>query len=719
MSEQEKKILEKVQTGGGILAGASEKTNKAPKKEITSGAVMEDGFLTFPERGTNESTFSVRDEGDDAGVWCTVKKIGADARTTNYGAPLHIVAETRSEDERQWGRLVTFKNGDGKQIEVNVSLDELEDTTRSLTKRLAKDYGFSWDYAGTQYGMAPLNRFLRSYPKSDQRRVTTKSLGWLNDDFNCFVLGESVVFARGDKCGSDKGKKPSELACIRSEGAPLAIGLPGAGIARRKGTLEEWKNLVGKNALYSKRMMLAICTALTGVVLPIANLSNKDDFLIIYLYGKSGSGKSTILGASASVWNNHEFVHKRHSSNGQEAHLVKSNHMVYIADELGDNSQEVLNNIYFLSNGAGKETMNADRSAREVLHWCCFDLMAGEASLKSLRKNPLNNGEIIRCIEIESVASEARGVFDRFPDDIERDREVKRQELDALPCPADKTSDDWENEKKAQIDLISDNWVKSCFNFHAYGTAGAEFAQAVADDIHKVGLAQYSKSIQAYMNEFVRVATKKAGLKWRQRLERRVLSNFSKIAVAGELAIQYGILPWKEGDAFGAVCDCFDLWLNGSETPASKNRALVDGFLNDLVSNKANYQEYEYNRLIPNETKTVGIEARPPLGLAGAFFRVDGGKIAIYSAGSANSQFKALAERIGAVHLKDALSAFHEAGLFVYQCAPDRKDKEIGKKPVAKKDALLQTMGYAVGSKVVVMVTDPDLADKAREFIGG
>ncbi len=57
---------------------------------------------------------------------------------------------------------------------------------------------------------------------------------------------------------------------------------------------------------------------------------------------------------------------------------------------------------------------------------------------------------------------------------------------------------------------------------------------------------------------------------------RRVLRRFASIAAAGQLAADYGVLPWPEGESARAAKKCFAAWLagRGSAGPLEKMNAL-------------------------------------------------------------------------------------------------------------------------------------------------
>jgi putative DNA primase/helicase len=50
---------------------------------------------------------------------------------------------------------------------------------------------------------------------------------------------------------------------------------------------------------------------------------------------------------------------------------------------------------------------------------------------------------------------------------------------------------------------------------------------------------------------------------------KRAASKFALVAMAGELAIEYGIVPWPKGDAVKAAAEMFDAWGAGRGTVAN------------------------------------------------------------------------------------------------------------------------------------------------------
>jgi hypothetical protein len=62
---------------------------------------------------------------------------------------------------------------------------------------------------------------------------------------------------------------------------------------------------------------------------------------------------------------------------------------------------------------------------------------------------------------------------------------------------------------------------------------------------------------------------------------KRVGARFALFALAGELAIDYGIVPWTEGEAVTAAAEMFRVWRaqrpTGNQEPHPSNRPRISG----------------------------------------------------------------------------------------------------------------------------------------------
>jgi putative DNA primase/helicase len=105
-----------------------------------------------------------------------------------------------------------------------------------------------------------------------------------------------------------------------------------------------------------------------------------------------------------------------------------------------------------------------------------------------------------------------------------------------------------------------------------YGTAGPAFVRAIIDaDPAEVGALAKEKA-GAFVKD---VADGEGGQ------VTRVARRFGLIAAAGELAIQFGILPWRKGSAIEAVKTIFKKWHEGR--PAGKGPAEIENGITQVA----------------------------------------------------------------------------------------------------------------------------------------
>ena len=64
--------------------------------------------------------------------------------------------------------------------------------------------------------------------------------------------------------------------------------------------------------------------------------------------------------------------------------------------------------------------------------------------------------------------------------------------------------------------------------------------------------------------------------------EKRAIARFALIALAGELATEYGITGWEPGQALGAAGECFHVWIAGRERGNAELRKILSQ-INDFL----------------------------------------------------------------------------------------------------------------------------------------
>jgi uncharacterized protein (DUF927 family) len=293
---------------------------------------------------------------------------------------------------------------------------------------------------------------------------------------------------------------------------------------RSSGTLRDWQDSVAADAAGNSRLVIGISAAFAA---PCLKLARQDGGGLHYC-GDSSGGKTTALRVAGSVWGgggvNGYVDNWCNTINGLEGRALAHSDALLCLQELGQADPDAAADAaYKISNGQGKGRMSRDAMLRDTPEWRVLFLSDGEITLDdkireargAKRRMP---GQMVRVIDIEADAGKGHGAFDRVPHGM-NGREFS--------------------------DLLRENSAKY------YGTAAAAFLEKLTADID--GVTAY---LQEATNAFVRKFASHAG----GQVE-RVAKRFGLIAAAGELAIEYSILPWPKGEPVAAAKRCFQEWL--------------------------------------------------------------------------------------------------------------------------------------------------------------
>jgi len=303
---------------------------------------------------------------------------------------------------------------------------------------------------------------------------------------------------------------------------------PGTGTA---GTLDGWKTEVAARAVGNPLAVLALSAAFAGPLLARVHRQGAG----LHLVGDSSTGKSTLLDMAASAWGHpRDFGRSwRTTSNGLEAVAAARNDGLLILDEISEcDPREVGAVVYALGNGAGKTRATRSGGARPVHRWRVVALSSGERSIAaSMAEGGRHQkaGQSARLLDIR-CDGRTHGVFDVLngaPDG--------RTLSDALKTV---TEDHHGHAAPAFIEaLLAD---------------GQDHGALLADLRAEPGFA--------------------AGAE----LEGRAASMLALIAMAGELARDYGIVPWPEGAALDAATLAFGLWWEGRTEGRPEDEQILD-----------------------------------------------------------------------------------------------------------------------------------------------
>jgi len=306
--------------------------------------------------------------------------------------------------------------------------------------------------------------------------------------------------------------------CISKEHEPVIYSGSRTELMSSKGSLESWQTSVAPLCLNNPMLIFSICSGLAAPLLYWLNWPSCG----VHLFGKSKIAKTTVLNLAASLYSNQDYVYSwRSTANGLEIIASTHNDMLLCLDELHQvNAEDVDQSIYMLANGMSKIRSNQDGSLGEKRKWRLLYLSTGEVGLEeklsTIQKN-VKAGQEIRFLEVP--ATRKFGIYDD---------------------------------------------LHGCGSIH-------EFSQAIWNGINLnhgsvfkawIEYLSMTENLPSILsNEITEMLNH-----WRQAGDGNQVTEaakrFALHAVAGELAISAGLLPWPTGTAENAAKIAFESWLD-------------------------------------------------------------------------------------------------------------------------------------------------------------
>jgi putative DNA primase/helicase len=322
----------------------------------------------------------------------------------------------------------------------------------------------------------------------------------------------------------------------------VVLAKEAVGPYRQCGKLQDWTANVGALAAGHRLLRFSIATALAGTLLDIGGFESG----CFHFFGKSSEGKTTSLRMAASVWGSGAdggYVRTwRATANGLEAAFAGASDTCLPLDELGQvEGRELGQALYMATGGVGKQRMRRDATLKPSHSWRVIVLSSGEFPIETkLNEDPKHGarahaGQLVRAVDIPVCG--VHGVFDAFePDDVDPSA-----------------------------------FAEKCKNATStfYGMAGPEFVrQLIAQNIS-------AKHVREHVDAFVQSALR--DVKDRHGQAARVAQRFGLVCAAGELGVQFEILPWEQGDPLNDASELFKVWLDeqGGSTPYETRQAIA------------------------------------------------------------------------------------------------------------------------------------------------
>lgn len=298
---------------------------------------------------------------------------------------------------------------------------------------------------------------------------------------------------------------------------------------KQGGTLEGWQAGIGAKCEGNPLLMLSVCAALAGPLLYHVQRQGGG----FHIVGDSSTGKSSAILAGASVWGHGENFKRtwRATGNGLEGIASQRNDTLLALDEIGEaDPREIGAVIYAMANGTGKSRASRSGAARASKRWRVILFSSGELGLPAIMAE---GGKRSRA----------------------------GQEIRLLDVPARRTFGAWDNLHGMAGGREFSDAIQRTTATH-YGHAGPAFISALLetggqDDLPNL-LAQFCEKYPITTGQ-----------------ESRGAERFALLAMAGELAIKFNILPVPKGAAADAMLELYEVWRAGRGEGPSEDRQIL------------------------------------------------------------------------------------------------------------------------------------------------
>jgi putative DNA primase/helicase len=341
-----------------------------------------------------------------------------------------------------------------------------------------------------------------------------RSTGWRS---NCsvFVTPTSVI---------GKPRLPTRLADPKA---------PHLAKCKQGGTFAGWQTEVaGPAGALSSRFILMISAAFAAPLVPIMRQLSQG----LHLYGDPGTAKTTafiVAGSTYRISAEKDVIKLGSTEIGLEDLAVGHNAILMMLDELGvlegglkELAEQLRRLAYKLPSGSGKRKSQVYMRQHNLQHadWDTLFATSGEYALDELmaragRKR--SAGETSRFVDMPGVRKGSLGLIDYLPKEIDG--------------PPEKWAAD-------QIDTLK----KACERHH--GHAFPAFVE---------GVIAHRKVIKARIEELMAQFRRLAHIENVAGADKRRADLFALIYAAGELAVEWEIVPWTKKQVGRALRRCY------------------------------------------------------------------------------------------------------------------------------------------------------------------
>lgn len=473
-----------------------------------------------------------------------------DASPIPVCGPLEVVAKARTAEGADWRLVLRWVDQDGNEREGMIPAALVTNPAQVLAYLASNGLEIRHSL-GTQGENKYIGNFINFFP-TRARMLGVDRHGWIKH-------GEAFSIPRIGIIGeNDSGEKIVYTGDPRAEPAYSSAG-----------TLEDWKERIGRPSMFSSRIGFALCLGFAAPLLEFVKDAESGGF---HFYGKSSKGKSTCARALCSIWGpaneQGEVGSWRTTDNGLELTCAAHSHFPLILDDVGEAPADKLEQIgYMMANARAKVRASRGMEKRPVLTWRLLYLSTGEVTFEehissaSGRRAPVKEGVKIRMADVPAEAGGSDfGVFD---DEI------------APTKP-----------KEERIALVTSyaNQINAASKSETYGTAGPAFIRALINHIAAEGAPKFEGSLRRRTDDWMAAHCGSADSQIK-----RVARRCALVAVAGELAIHFGVLPWPAGMASVFAGKCFQAWRDGYKTAEMQAKEHSGYVIDRISSNRSRF----------------------------------------------------------------------------------------------------------------------------------
>ncbi len=408
--------------------------------------------------------------------------------------PCWVEAHCRDGAREHWGAYLCWIDRDGGIHKVAIPLGRFHEMGGSLPMELA-NAGLPI-VPGREKKL--LQYFASCHPVTRYRAATM--LGW-QEGLSAFVLPKETL---------------EEVASAERVVYQPDRYSPSSATVYTKGTLEEWQRSIAARCQGNPVLAIAVSAALAAPLFHVLGLEGGG----VHLFGVTSHGKTTWLQMAASVWGDgtdpaegrlSAFVKKWNlTKNATEGLAEAHNDLPLCLDEVGEaDAQDFGRMIYQLAGGQGKARMESSAVLKPPKVWRTLVLSTGEmpaAEAVEQGGRLVRGGQMARMID--------------FPACHPQTGEGIVVELHGAESPA------------AFVDQLK----RACRE--NFGWAGPALVRKILAE----GRDALRIQLRPRLEEMVKTLTPSGAAADVVRVVKRV----AMIAIAGELAIEWGLLPWEK-----------------------------------------------------------------------------------------------------------------------------------------------------------------------------